>query len=156
MLSRGRRPDTVSTSRPASRDAEKAHPGGCQFTGLSFVGACTSSVPSRRRTTGRGATSEASVILAGGRRSAGDTAARFPRLTQPAVSRHLKVLRDAGLVNVEVNAQQRIYTIRSEGLADLYAWVAKHQAMWPDTLDALERYLDAKALADERRRKGSR
>lgn len=82
-------------------------------------------------------------ILAGGRRSAGDLAARFPRLTQPAVSRHLKVLREAGLVKVEVAAQQRIYELDPEGLMELYTWVAKYQRMWPDALDALERYLDA-------------
>lgn len=82
-------------------------------------------------------------ILAGGRRSAGDLAAKFPKLTQPAVSRHLKVLREAGLVKVEVAAQQRIYEVEPEGLMELYAWVAKYQAMWPSALDSLERYLDA-------------
>jgi DNA-binding transcriptional ArsR family regulator len=83
--------------------------------------------------------------LARGPRTAGDIGAEFPRLTQPAVSRHLKVLREAGLVRVRVNAQQRIYALDPEGLMDLHAWVAKYQAMWPDTLDQLERYLDARA-----------
>ncbi len=82
-------------------------------------------------------------------RTAGELGAAFPRLTQPGVSRHLKVLRDAHLVNVSVNAQQRIYTLNAEGLADLYEWVAKYQAMWPETLDALERYLDAGAADDK-------
>src|SRR5438874_8702776 len=91
-------------------------------------------------------------ILAGGRRNAGDLAARFPRLTQPAVSRHLKVLRDAGLVKVEVAAQQRIYELDPEGMMELYAWVAKYQAMWPDALDSLERYLDATATTKRRKR----
>lgn len=90
-------------------------------------------------------------LLAGGERNAGGIAARFPRLTQPAVSRHLKVLRDAGLVEVAVQAQRRIYSIKPEGLVELYEWVAKYQAMWPDTLDALERYLDAKAHARSQR-----
>ena len=89
-------------------------------------------------------------VLAGGRRNAGELAARFPRLTQPAISRHLKVLREAGLVKVEVAAQHRIYELDPEGLMELYAWVAKYQAMWPDALDSLERYLDATAA---RRRK---
>jgi DNA-binding transcriptional ArsR family regulator len=93
-------------------------------------------------------------LLAAGQRNAGDIAARFPRLTQPAVSRHLKVLREAGLVHVEVQAQQRIYSLNPEGLVDLYEWVAKHQRMWPGALDALERYLDAKASSDKDRRKG--
>jgi len=90
-------------------------------------------------------------LLAGGSRNAGEIGARFLRLTQPAVSRHLKVLRDVGLVNVEVNAQQRIYKLNPDGLADLYEWVAKYQAMWPDTLDALEHYLEVKARAKRKR-----
>ena len=89
-------------------------------------------------------------LLAGGRRNAGDIALKFPRLTQPAVSRHLKVLREAGLVKVEVAAQQRIYELDPEGLMEIYAWVAKHQALWPD---ALERYLDATAAAATKRRR---
>jgi len=90
-------------------------------------------------------------LLAGGSRKAGDIAARFSHLTQPGVSRHLRVLRDAGLVNVQVNAQQRIYKLNPEGLAELYEWVAKYQAMWPETLDALERYLNGKARPKRRR-----
>jgi DNA-binding transcriptional ArsR family regulator len=84
-------------------------------------------------------------LLARGSRNAGGIANEFPRLTQPGVSRHLKVLRRAKLVEVEVRAQQRIYKLNPEGLADLYEWVAKYQALWPDTLNALERYLDARA-----------
>lgn len=92
-------------------------------------------------------------LLAGGSRNAGDIAAEFPRLTQPAVSRHLKVLRDAGLVAVAVQAQQRIYTLRPEGMAELYEWVAKYQRMWPQALDDLERYLDARAHAERTKKK---
>jgi DNA-binding transcriptional ArsR family regulator len=88
-------------------------------------------------------------LLARGSRNAGEIAAAFPRLTQPGVSRHLKVLRDLRLVNVTVRAQQRVYALNPEGLVDLYEWVAKYQARWPETLDALERYLDAGA-ADEK------
>jgi len=90
-------------------------------------------------------------LLASGSRKAGDIAARFSHLTQPGVSRHLKVLRDARLVNVEVKAQQRIYKLNPEGLAELYEWVAKYQAMWPETLDALEHYLNAKARGKRKR-----
>src|SRR3989442_5334625 len=86
-------------------------------------------------------------LLATGSRKAGDIAARFRHLTQPAVSRHLKVLREAGLVNVEVNAQQRIYELKPEGLTELYEWDAKDQAMWPDTLQALERDLNARTAS---------
>ncbi len=92
-------------------------------------------------------------LLVGGARQAGRIAAEFPQLTQPAVSRHLKVLRDARLVDVTVRAQQRIYSLRPQGLAELYEWVAKYQAMWPETLDALERYLDARTFARRPRRK---
>ncbi len=84
-------------------------------------------------------------LLARGSRNAGELAAAFPRLTQPGVSRHLKVLRDTHLVDVTVRAQQRVYALNPEGLAELYAWVAKYQTMWPETLDALGHYLDAKA-----------
>lgn len=89
-------------------------------------------------------------LLAKRPRNAGDLAAAFPRLTQPGVSRHLRVLRDARLVAVKVQAQQRIYQLRPEGLMDLCEWVAKYQAIWPETLDSLERYLDAKALKEKR------
>src|SRR2546430_1598099 len=72
-------------------------------------------------------------LLATGSRKAGDIAARFRHLTQPAVSRHLKVLREAGLVNVEVNAQQRIYELKPEGLAGSLRAVGQEQCMWADT-----------------------
>jgi len=54
-------------------------------------------------------------LLALGSRTAGNIAAQFPRLTQPGVSRHLKVLRDAQLVDVTINAQQRVYAIKLDG-----------------------------------------
>ncbi len=92
-------------------------------------------------------------LLTGGAHNAGEIAAHFPRLTQPGVSRHLRVLRDARLVDVTVHAQRRIYALKPEGLAELYEWVAKYQAMWPETLDALERYLDARAAGEKERRR---
>src|SRR5256885_15403195 len=72
-------------------------------------------------------------LLATGSRKAGDIAARFRHLTQPAVSRHLKVLREAGLVSVEVHAQQRIYEVKTEGLAGLYEGGAEEQTEWAQT-----------------------
>jgi DNA-binding transcriptional ArsR family regulator len=63
-------------------------------------------------------------------------------LTQPAVSKHLKLLRDAGLVDVRVDAQRRFYRLRPEPLAELDAWLAPYRALWGDSLDALERHLD--------------
>ncbi len=88
-------------------------------------------------------------LLASGAHSAGEIAEHFPRISQPGVSRHLRVLRDARLVDVTVRAQRRIYALKPEGLADLYEWVAKYQAMWPETLDALERYLNAGAVQEK-------
>ena len=66
-------------------------------------------------------------LLAEGERPAGELVAHLPALTQPAVSRHLRVLREAGLVEVRPVAQQRIYALRAEGLAELDAWLAYHR-----------------------------
>ena len=61
---------------------------------------------------------------------------------QPGVSRHLKVLRDAGLVEVRVDAQRRLYRLRPEPLRELDAWLEPYRAHWSDRLDALERHLN--------------
>lgn len=61
---------------------------------------------------------------------------------QPGVSRHLRVLRDAGLVESRVDAQRRIYRLRAEPLAELDSWLAPYRAHWAGRLDALERHLD--------------
>jgi DNA-binding transcriptional ArsR family regulator len=63
-------------------------------------------------------------------------------ISQPAVSKHLRILKDAGLVDMRVQAQQRIYTLQPKGLAELDTWIAKYKVFWPDRLDSLERYLD--------------
>jgi DNA-binding transcriptional ArsR family regulator len=63
-------------------------------------------------------------------------------LSQPGTSKHLRVLRDAGLVNARVDAQRRVYELRTAPLAELDAWLAPYRRMWEDTLDALERRLD--------------
>ena len=64
---------------------------------------------------------------------------------QPGVSRHLKVLRDAGLVEVRQDAQRRLYRLRSEPLRELDAWLEPYRAQWSGRLDALERHLDRTA-----------
>src|SRR4051812_36946914 len=64
------------------------------------------------------------------------------RLTQPATSKHLRVLRDAGLVRVVPEAQRRIYALDSAPLAELDAWLDPYRALWNDRLDALGRHLD--------------
>jgi DNA-binding transcriptional ArsR family regulator len=64
-------------------------------------------------------------------------------ISQPAVSKHLKVLRDAGLVAVRSDAQRRLYRLRTEPLQALDAWLAPYRLLWDDRLDDLERHLDA-------------
>jgi DNA-binding transcriptional ArsR family regulator len=63
-------------------------------------------------------------------------------VSQPAVSKHLRVLREAGLVDVRADAQRRLYRVRPEPLRDLDEWLRPYRAMWRDGLDALERHLD--------------
>ena len=62
-------------------------------------------------------------------------------MSQPAVSKHLRVLRDAGLVEARVDAQRRIYTLRAEPLADLDAWLAPYRKLWRGRLASLHRHL---------------
>jgi DNA-binding transcriptional ArsR family regulator len=63
-------------------------------------------------------------------------------LTQPAVSKHLRTLREAGLVSVRTDAQRRLYRLRVEPLRELDSWLAPYRRLWEDRLDALERHLD--------------
>ena len=63
-------------------------------------------------------------------------------LSQPAVSKHLKVLREAGLVDVRRDAQRRLYRLRPEPLAEVAAWLEPYRRFWADHLDALEQALD--------------
>jgi DNA-binding transcriptional ArsR family regulator len=63
-------------------------------------------------------------------------------LTQPRTSKHLRVLRDAGLVRVRSVAQQRVYAIDPAPLAALDAWLGPYRRLWDERLDALERHLD--------------
>ena len=63
-------------------------------------------------------------------------------LAQPAVSKHLRVLRDAGVVHVRIDAQRRVYRIDPGPLHELDEWLAPYRAMWNASLDALERELD--------------
>jgi DNA-binding transcriptional ArsR family regulator len=67
------------------------------------------------------------------------------KLSQPGVSKHLRVLRDAGLVSVRTEAQRRIYGVRAEPLAELDEWLEPYRRLWADRLDALERHLDEEA-----------
>ena len=64
------------------------------------------------------------------------------RLSQPAVSKHLRVLREAGFVESRVEAQRRVYSLRPEPLMELDAWLAPFRRFWSTHLDALERHLE--------------
>lgn len=63
-------------------------------------------------------------------------------ISQPGVSKHLRVLRDAGLVEVRVDAQRRLYRLRPEPLQEIDEWLAPYRAAWRDRLDTLEHHLD--------------
>jgi DNA-binding transcriptional ArsR family regulator len=64
------------------------------------------------------------------------------RMTQPTVSKHLRVLRDAGFVESTVDAQRRLYRLKPEPFEELDAWLARFRRFWSTHLDALERHLD--------------
>jgi len=63
-------------------------------------------------------------------------------ISQPGVSKHLRVLREAGLVEVRTDAQRRLYRVRAEPLAEIDEWLAPYRRLWAGTLDALEQHLD--------------
>lgn len=64
------------------------------------------------------------------------------RMTQPTVSKHLRVLRDAGFVESTVDAQRRVYSLKPEPFQQLDAWLDQFRRFWSTHVDALERYLD--------------
>jgi DNA-binding transcriptional ArsR family regulator len=69
-------------------------------------------------------------------------------LSQPSASKHLRVLREAGLVKVEPDRQRRVYAIEPQPLAELHEWLARYRRLWDARLDALERRLDQTARED--------
>jgi DNA-binding transcriptional ArsR family regulator len=76
-------------------------------------------------------------LLGSGERTAGAIAERFP-ISAPAVSQHLKALRESGLVRVRIDGQRRIYSLDPEGFEQMEAWLAKMRGFWSDRLAALE------------------
>jgi DNA-binding transcriptional ArsR family regulator len=64
-------------------------------------------------------------------------------LSQPGVSKHLRVLREAGLVKVRIDAQRRFYGLDPQPLAEIDAWLAPYRRYWADRLDSLEHHLDS-------------
>jgi DNA-binding transcriptional ArsR family regulator len=92
-------------------------------------------------------------LLAAAERSVGDIEAQL-RLPQPSVSKHLRVLREAGFVESRVDAQRRLYRIRPEPLMQVDAWLAPFRRYWSAHVDALERHLDR--MHPVRRRRGKK
>ena len=80
-------------------------------------------------------------MLADGERPAGDFVDALP-IAQPTVSKHLSVLRQAGLVTVRKDAQRRLYSLNPAPLKELDLWLARYRRFWTDRLDALEAHLD--------------
>jgi DNA-binding transcriptional ArsR family regulator len=80
-------------------------------------------------------------VLRGAERPVGDLVDELA-ISQPAVSKHLRVLRDAGLVEVRIDAQRRLYRVRPEPLRDLDEWLEPYRQLWESSLDDLERHLD--------------
>lgn len=80
-------------------------------------------------------------LLREGERPVGELVTEL-RLAQPTVSKHLKTLRDAGLVAVRADAQRRLYRLRPGPLQEIDTWLEPYRRAWADRLDALERHLD--------------
>src|SRR5499425_1040720 len=80
-------------------------------------------------------------LLAASQQSVGELERRL-RMPQPAVSKHLRVLREAGVVEATVDAQRRLYRLKPEPLHEVDAWLAPFRRFWSAHLDALERHLD--------------
>lgn len=80
-------------------------------------------------------------LLRAGERSVSDLVGEVG-LSQPGVSKHLRVLREAGLVGARAEGKQRLYALRPHPLAELDAWLAPYRALWEERLDALERHLE--------------
>jgi DNA-binding transcriptional ArsR family regulator len=76
-------------------------------------------------------------LLADGERTAGELASHF-RTSRPGVSRHLRVLREQGLVRTRAEGQRRVYSLDPAPLAELDAWLARYRSFWTNRLDALD------------------
>ena len=81
------------------------------------------------------------AMLNDGERPAGDFVNALP-ISQPTVSKHLSVLREAGLVTVRKDANRRLYSLNPAPLAEIDAWLEPYRRFWTNRLDALETYLD--------------
>jgi DNA-binding transcriptional ArsR family regulator len=93
-------------------------------------------------------------LLRGGARSVNEIGERL-RLNQPQVSKHLRVLKQAGLVEVEPRAQQRVYELRAKPLRQLHGWLERYRKLWDVRFEALDELLEeleaSKEKTDERK-----
>jgi len=94
-------------------------------------------------------------LLLSSHRSVGEIERQL-RMPQPAVSKHLRVLREAGFVESTVDAQRRLYRLRPEPLRELDAWIQPFRRFWSPHLDALERHLDRMEQSEQARKKRSK
>jgi DNA-binding transcriptional ArsR family regulator len=81
-------------------------------------------------------------LLLSSERSVGEIERELRGMSQPSVSRHLRVLREAGFVESRIEAQRRLYRLRPEPLMELDAWLVPFRRFWSKHVDALERHLD--------------
>ena len=97
-------------------------------------------------------------LLVSSQQSVGEIERRL-RMSQPTVSKHLRVLRDAGFVESTVDAQRRLYRLKPEPLHQVDDWLAQFRRFWSDHVDALERHLDRMdqdRMDQQPKRKGKR
>jgi DNA-binding transcriptional ArsR family regulator len=94
-------------------------------------------------------------LLASAERSVGEIEAQLG-LPQPSVSKHLRVLREAGFVESTVDAQRRLYRLRPERLQEVDAWLAQFRRYWSVQVDALERHLERTDRPSPKKRKRSK
>src|SRR5262247_4567377 len=94
-------------------------------------------------------------LLATSERSVGELERQL-RMPQPSVSKHLRVLREAGFVEATVDAQRRLYRLTPEPLKEINDWLAQFRRLWSEHLDALERHLDRMHLKMRTKRKTRR
>jgi DNA-binding transcriptional ArsR family regulator len=81
-------------------------------------------------------------LLLSSERSVGEIERELRLLSQPSVSKHLRVLREAGFVESRIEAQRRLYRLRPEALKELDAWLVPFRRFWSKHVDALERHLE--------------
>ena len=94
-------------------------------------------------------------LLVSSQRSVGEIGRQL-RMPQPTVSKHLRVLREAGFVESTVDAQRRLYRLKPEPLQEVDAWLAPFRRFWSAHVDALERHLDRMGQSTPTKRKTRR